>query len=105
MAQYRITQTTDIFAYEEITVSTTALSLTAATYKPTGHTRAGYALITCENAAIRFTMDGVTTPTSSVGHLLAAGSSVELESPNTISHFQAIRDGGSDALIQVSYGR
>ena len=53
MAQYRVTETTDIFAYEELTVSTTAVSLTAATFKPSGHTRAGYALITCEDAAVR----------------------------------------------------
>lgn len=104
MAQYRVTEQTDIFAYEEITVSTTAIGFTVATIKPTGHTRAVYALVTCEDAAVRFTMDG-TTPTTSLGHLLSAGSSLELESPNTISRFLAIRDGGSDATLRVSYGR
>lgn len=89
---------------ETMTVSTTALLFTETTYNPGGGGGAIKALITTENDTVRFWTDG-TAPTSALGHLLAAGSSVEICGAQNIRNFKVIRAGSSDATVQVSYYR
>jgi len=56
------------FAYESITVGASAVSLTNATFNPTGSVPPAIrAIITVEDDTIRFRTDG-TDPTSSEGH-------------------------------------
>ena len=85
-------------AYEAITVSTTALSLSAATY-------VGYrtAVITVEDFAVRFRVDG-TNPTATEGHLVNAGGKIVLGSADEIVQFRVIRQSSGDAKLRVSYG-
>ena len=84
--------------YEAITVSTTALSLSAATY-------VGYrtAVITVEDFAVRFRVDG-TNPTATEGHLVNAGGKIVLGSADEIAQFRVIRQSSGDAKLRVSYG-
>ena len=92
------------FAQEEITVSTAAVGLTAATYAMTGWGNAQKAIIQVLNASIRCKTDGG-DPTSSTGFAESAGSSFALESEAEIVNFKAIRASGSDAKIIVTYYR
>lgn len=84
--------------YEAITVSDTAIGLTAAKYNH----KTVKAYITCEDADLRYRIDG-TDPTSSEGHALASGDALTLISLVEIQQFKAIRSGGSNAAIRVTY--
>lgn len=92
------------FAFESLTVSSTAIGATASVYSPSGATGAERAFLSCENAPIRYCYDG-TTPTATVGHLLAPGELLIIEQPLNIAQFRAIRSGGTDARLQVTYER
>lgn len=100
----------ECFASEQLTVSTTAVGLTAATYAPTtGRPAAQYALITHDGTAnnVRFLFDG-TAPTTTRGHRLAntAGiAKIELYGTATLRRFLAIREGGTDVPLDVTYCR
>lgn len=82
--------------YEPLTISSTAVPLTAAEYL-------GYnqALVTVETDAVRYRIDG-TDPTATEGHLAIVGSVIVLESLDEITNFNAIRVT-TDATIRVSY--
>jgi len=84
-------------AYESITVSSTAKTLTAATYEARP-----YAFITVENAQIRFRLDG-TAPTATEGHLAEPGASIHLRNHDQLEDFQAIRVS-ADAVLKCAYG-
>lgn len=85
--------------FESITVSTVAVSLTEATYGGCSH-----ALITVEGATVRFRLDG-TAPTAAIGHEAFADDTIELESPDELQKFRAIRRDSIDATLRASYGR
>jgi hypothetical protein len=87
------------FAMEQITVSNSVKTLTSATYGTSNR-----AFLTLEDANIRFTYDGVTTPTTAgVGHLLVAGQGFSLEDAFQIKNFKAIRAATTDAKLTVTY--
>lgn len=89
------------YAYESITVGYPAKSLTAATYG-----RATRAYITVETTAIRYTLDGTSTPTSAgVGHLssIVANNPIILVNADEIKNFRAVRSSGADGTIKVTY--
>ena len=93
------------FAFEEITVSTAVKNLTVATYKASGGWgSAQKAQVQVLNAPIRVKLNG-DSPTTTAGFVESNGSSFMLENEAEILGFRAIRDGGSDAKIQVSYLR
>lgn len=87
------------FAKEVITVSTTVKTLSKTFFQD-----ADEAYITIETADIRVLKDG-STPTATDGHIHLAGSSIVLTTPADIARFKAIRAGGTDAKITVSYSR
>jgi hypothetical protein len=91
------------FAKEEITVSTTAVGLTAATYKPTGSGAAVMAFITIDTDTLRFWLDG-SIPTSTVGHAAANPSSLVL-CEASLPRALFIRSGAADAKLRVTYFR
>jgi hypothetical protein len=99
------------FAHEKITVSTTAIELDDDKYLATtesvgGRVGAKEALITVEDAPIRFTLDG-TTPVdgTDTGHVLPSASSITVYGLANIRQFRAVRSGGTDAVINVTYFR
>lgn len=95
------------FARERITVSTTAKTFTAATYKPTSGDRKGMcatiAKFTVESADIRYRQDG-TAPDTDTGKIIYETGGDTILGTQNIKNFQAIRDGGVDAIIDVEYG-
>jgi hypothetical protein len=88
--------------FETLTVSSTAKTLTATVYAPSGLTPAKVAIISVETNQIRFRVDGV-APTSSVGQLVAVGNQLEVCGQNAIQALQMIRQPAADATIMVHY--
>jgi len=100
--------------YETITVDNTAggVGFTAGKIRPTSGDFKGKAcqkaVITVENESIRYTLDG-TAPVSGVaaaakhGHLVAAGGSITINHPKSISNFLVISIGATDAWLRVTY--
>lgn len=91
------------FAFETITVSSTGIGFTAATYAPATGPQAMMALITIETNAIRFRSDG-TAPTAAIGHPVSAGSTIEVCGTANVRNFLMIRQS-ADASASVSYFR
>lgn len=86
-------------AYENLTVSTAALQLTAATFlSATG------AIILVEDAAVRFRLDG-TDPSTSVGLMAEVGSYIYLTTQDQVQRFRVIRRDSGDAILRVQYGK
>jgi len=93
------------FASEGLTVSNSVQILTASKYKDSATSGgAQAAFITNYGAAIRYTYDG-TTPTSSVGHVLADGGILTLNGQNQMAAFQCIRLASTNSEIYVTYER
>ena len=67
-----------------------------------GHAANIYALITCETAQVRFTVDG-TAPTTTVGHLLNPGDVLRLDSNADIAAFRAIRTGATSGVLKATF--
>ncbi len=87
------------FSYEKITVGQTVTSFTPATYGV--NVKSGF--ITCEDNAIRFTVDGIMVPTSAgVGHRLEVGQSLNLNKYQVVN-FKAVRASAVDANLRVTY--
>ena len=84
--------------YEDITVSTTAISLSAASLAS-----ARVALISVETAAVRFKFNA--DPTALLGHILEPGDWLELENAHEILNITFIRKDSVDAVLRVSYGK
>jgi hypothetical protein len=89
------------FGYESLTVSTAVVPLTASEYI-SGDKKAQVAHITVESNPINYTYEG-TTPSSTVGHNLPAGSTLTLTGHANIVAFRMIRSGGADATVKITY--
>ena len=90
------------FAFESITVNNTAKRLSAGTYTDNNGNFAQKALITVEDAQIRFRYDGE-SPTSAVGHLCGSNDTIYLTNTNEIRDFRATRVSSTNATLRVSY--
>lgn len=88
----------DWLAYEDLTVSSTALSLT---YNDNGYDRAS---IVVETDAVRFRLDNGNVPTATSGMIITAGTGIELDSAKEIRDFRVIR-ANLDATLRVHYGK
>lgn len=86
-------------AFEQITFSTTALSLTAA--KLGGATRVVMVKISLETNLIRYRDDG-TAPTSTVGEMGNDKDVLYICGPS-LGRFQGIRQGAADSVSNVTY--
>jgi hypothetical protein len=92
------------YAYESITVSSTPIGFTAA--RLTDATKlygrdVKQVFVTVETNPVRFTVDGVTTPTADIGHLLSVGNIFTCDGNDAIK-FLAIRTG-SDGALKCTY--
>lgn len=88
--------------YEQVTVSNSVKELTEAAYKPRTTTKAQKAIVGVESNGIRFCLDGQ-NPTTSYGMEAGSGDMIELSSFDEIVKFRAIRSGGADAVLNVTY--
>lgn len=109
----------NVFKREVLTVSSVAIGLTAANYDATAEhannpgnqsgaksRKASGAVLTIEANSIRVTKDGTTAPVAATtGTKLNSGDTYVLETYQDIVFFKAIRDGASDATVQVEYYR
>lgn len=86
------------FDYQTITAAVARLD--SAIYD-SGLFAATQAIITCEVADIRYTIDGSTDPAE--GHKLVAGNAIVLENYEEIQKFQCVRADAVNAIIRVTY--
>ncbi len=85
------------FAYEDLSVSTTAVGFTAAT-----RGEASTASVLVEGAPVRFRLSG--TPTATVGDTLEVGDRLLLESRSEVQGITFISRDGSAATLRCSFG-
>ena len=94
-------------AYESLSlVPATATGFTSKYLTPQGegaNKTCREVFATLESAGMRFTIDGVTTPTTQVGHALATKDSLTLRHPGDILNFRAVAKAGTTASLKVSY--
>lgn len=90
------------FAFESVTVSTVSIGGTAATYNPTGGPGAVEALVQVEAQPIRWSV--ASTPTAAIGHAAIDTNQIRL-CDGDIATFRAIRSGGTDAVLRITYYR
>lgn len=81
---------------ESIVISNTAVALT------TIPASAQAAHISVHEQRLRFYYDG-STPTATSGHVGIVDREIDLESREEVTNFKAIREGGTDARISVTY--
>lgn len=86
------------FAMETITVSNSVKTLTAGTYGD-----ANQAFMTLEDATIRFTLDGITMPNTTMGHQMLPSQSLKLTNNFQIKNFKCIREASTDGKLTVTY--
>lgn len=85
------------------TISNTAVAISAAGWSWT----AGYlaladqAVITVHTNGATLTWDG-TTPTATLGRLVAAGETITVKGNANVQALQLIRSGGADAVVSVT---
>ena len=89
----------DWYAFESLTVSTTALALTENLSE-----LADQVFITVETAAVRYRLDGQ-DPSTTVGHTLDVGDVLELKGRFEIDKFRVIRRDATDATARCSFGQ
>jgi hypothetical protein len=92
------------YDYEEITVSTSAVGLTATKVNPGGSDpeKARAAVIVVKSQPINFRVDGG-DPTAGSGIGAVAGDQISVVGLSNLSQFKAIRSGASDATLCVTY--
>ena len=88
------------YAFESITVSSTAIGFTTATAFPAGQAPL-MAVVTTETNPIRFRADG-SNPTAAEGHLVAASSTIEVCGKAAMTNFKMIRTS-ADATAKVTF--
>lgn len=97
------------YAHEQVTVSSTATSLTAGKVNASTINRAQLAIMTINCASgtscvLRFTIDG-TTPTASLGLRALYGDTITISANSNIAGFKGIRETSTDVVLDVTYLR
>ena len=96
------------YAHETLTVTNAVKTLTTSVHTPVSVTPATYAkpravLITVHAQPLRYTLDGTAPVAATTGHYAASGVEIFVSGYANIANFKAIRDGGTDAAIGVTY--
>jgi len=92
----------DVSDFEQITVSTTVVSLTSSKVQPPGKRAPQMAVIFSEGGQWRYRCDGG-DPTDSLGNLVDPGTVLKLYGQNDMRRFRAVRYGATDAILHVNY--
>ena len=85
-------------SYEAITVAGTAIGTTAATVGI-----ATWGVCRVETAEIRYTLDGSTTPTNTVGVVVEPLEWIVLDNKDKLRNFRAIRTTATSASLKCHY--
>lgn len=96
--------TTEAFADEAMTVSSTAAGPTESVYAPEDEEPATYAFVTVAGDTIRYRTSGG-DPTSSVGHEVVSGGYFEVYGASNVANLRMIRSGSNDAEVYITYER
>ncbi len=89
---------------EALTVTNAVQVLTPALFKDSGMSGgASEAFLTNYGAGLRFTYDGVTSPSATVGHVLQDGGTLVLKGQQQMAAFKCYRLSSTDTEITVSY--
>ncbi len=97
---------TESYAFESIAIAGTAIGFTAARVAVDNDNGSPVrAVCKLEGAPIRYTVDGSTTPTASVGQKMEVGDTLIITSLKDLESFSAIRTGGVSGALKVSYER
>jgi hypothetical protein len=96
-------QTTLAYAFGTNTIADTALDIDNAGFSwgATDLANAQSAFITTRTAGVMYTYDG-TTPTSSIGHLLAQNDNVRINGNVNINNLSFIREAGVSAELSIT---
>lgn len=93
--------------YESVTIDNTVggVGLTSSQYTSASTNRivADYAIVILETAKIRFTLDGSTAPTTTVGMPLEVGQGWILDGHDLLKNFKAIRTTDTSGVLKVLY--
>ena len=94
------------FAYEELAVTTSIQVLTPSKFKDSATSGgASSAFLTLDGGDIRWTYDGVTSPSGTVGHKLTDGGSLVLTGQNQMASFKCYQTGAAGSTIRITYER
>ncbi|MGH9257354.1 MAG: hypothetical protein ACRD3C_22570 [Vicinamibacterales bacterium] len=88
-------------SYEAITVSTTAVGISAGVLQQSTSGQATVCALSVEGAEIRYRFDGV-APTATEGHRIPASTTLPLSGFANLSSLRMIRESGSDATVRVT---
>jgi hypothetical protein len=92
------------YAFEQITVSTTAIGFTQATVFPSGDEPGIMAVLTVETADVRYRVDGL-DPTAAVGDRVSASGTLTVCGVPSLRKLKFIREDAADATLSVTYYR
>ena len=93
--------TTTAVAYDDATVSNTALTMTAIGFSAANIDKADKAVISADAQPVRFRYDGG-VPTAAVGLYLAVGDKWVVEGNQNIRNLQFIRATGTDGFVAIT---
>jgi hypothetical protein len=93
--------TTTAYAYDDATVSNTALTMAVIGFSAANIDKADRAVISADTQPVRLRYDGG-VPTASVGHLLAVGDKWGIEGNQNIRNLQVIRATGTDGFVAIT---
>lgn len=98
------------YAYENITVNT-SIGFTSTLVRPVSTVAekdlgaARLIVAQVEGAEIRYRYDGGTPVATSSGHLAAVGTILTFINLQAMLNFRAVKEGGSNATLRVTYSR
>jgi len=96
-------QTTLAYTFGTNTIADTALNIDDAGFSwgVTDLANAQSAYITTRTAGVMYTYDG-TTPTATIGHLLAQNGNVRIDGNVNINNLKFIREAGVSAVLSIT---
>ena len=93
--------------FELVTVGTSTAYFSRGKISPNSGPYAGMTskavLVSLEGGEIRFRLDGTGPPTTTHGHTMTSGDALLIYGTQAIDQFRAIRLGGTDGTLQVTY--
>jgi hypothetical protein len=90
-------------AHRQVAVTNVELSANALNV-PVACRMGGYVMLQAETQNVRYTMDGETHPSQSVGMILVAGNAPEMFTMEDFLRIRFIRGAGSDAVLNAHFG-